>query len=75
MRLVPLAQIPAKGGAWDKQDSSNEGWAWYSYDSHNELLDSGGLDGRSSCSDKTLRARARAEAGVSGTRTPVCVAR
>lgn len=65
---------------WDTQDASNHGWAWYSYahderSGQDELLGSGALDGRESCGNKTLSARARAEAGVSGSRTPVRITR
>lgn len=65
---------------WDTQDPSNHGWAWYAYgtDKHSgqsDLLDSGPLAGRASCGDKLLTVRARAEAGVPGTRTPVRITR
>lgn len=60
---------------WDTQDASNPGWAWYAYYGTDELADSGALNGRASCGNKTLAVRARAEAGVAGRRVPVKVTR
>lgn len=60
--------------SWDTQDPSNPGWAWWAYDGK-DLLDSGPLQGRRNCSNATLTTRARAAAGVRGTRTNVTVTR
>ena len=69
--MAALSEIHVQ---WDTQDPANHGWAWYSYGVDEELYDSGPLDGRRDCGDKTLRRRARAAAGGDRS-TPVKVFR
>jgi hypothetical protein len=53
--------------SWDKQDPSNEGWAYWIYnDAKTEILNSGGISGRQSRKIRPSRRRILESSNVYG---------